>query len=200
MTPGDAPSPLIEAGRSRARYAFWAAGAAVLAGLAYLAAVRTASFEGGAVIRFAPDAEAVTLPGFDGGAHAVVYEHGGTVSFSFPLHHTGLVGLTVTGVRLSEDDPYPLLAIEEVSVDGGDLPARVGRGETARVEVRARYDNCRYYHERELELLEGVTVDATVLGTGVTREVTFDHPLVVRSPMIVHCPDRTLDRNDDTRR
>ncbi len=199
-TPGEAPPPSPHEPRSRSRYILWLSGLVALLGLLYVATVRTVTFDGDAAIRFAPDAEAISLPGFDGGAHVAAYEHGGTVSFSFPLRNAGLLGVTVTGVRLDEDDPYPLVTIEHVTVDGDDLPARVGRGHTARVDVTARYDNCRYYHERELELLAGATVDASVLGMGITRDVSFDHPLVVRSPMIVDCPDRTLTRDDDPRR
>ena len=196
---GAGPSSGLHEPSSRVRYRLWLGGLAVLIALAYLATIRTVTFPGDAAIRFGPDADAVSVPNFDGGAHAVVYRHGGTVSFSFPLRNGALVGITVRGIRLSEDGRYPLLTIEQVSVNGDELPARVGRGDTARVDVTARYDNCRYYHERELDLLTGATVEASALGMAVTRQVSFDHPLVVRSPMIVDCPDRTIDRGDDIR-
>ena len=72
--------------------------------------------------------------------------------------------------------------------------------ETAIVAVTARYANCRYYHERELQTLAAATVETSALGVHATRTVPFDHPLVVPSPMIVECPDRTLVRDDDVRR
>jgi hypothetical protein len=188
-----------EPGRRRARYLLWAGAAVALAAVVYGALVVAVRFEGPAEVRFAPDAEAVTLPDFEGGTHSLRYRHGGTVSFSFPLHNDGVVPITVTAVRL-DDEARSMLLLEEVVVGTDRLPARLGAGATTEVRVTARYGNCRYYHEREAETLAGVHVRASALGIGVTREVAFDHPLVVRSPMIVDCPDRTLVRDDDVRR
>ena len=44
-----------------------------------------------------------------------------------------------------------------------------------------------------------VAVGFTVLGRAGTREVPYDRPLMVRSPMIVGCPDRLLDRQGNDR-
>ena len=171
----------------------------VLVAAAYLAALASVGVGGSGELRFAPDAEAVSLPTFEGGTHAARYQHGGTLSFSFPLENTGLVPITVTGVRLS-DRERSMLAVEAVALGSDQVPARLGAGDAELVHVTARYDSCRYYHERELESFPGATVEASALGVDLTRTVDFDHPLVVRSPMIVDCPDRTLARDDHVRR
>ncbi len=68
--------------------------------------------------------------------------------------------------------------------------------------VTARYGNCRYYHEREVQLyLRRSTIGGEVLGVGRdTAAVALDQPAWwSTSPMIVDCPDRTLNRDDDVR-
>jgi hypothetical protein len=42
-------------------------------------------------------------------------------------------------------------------------------------------------------------VDGRIFGESFSRTVPFERDLVVRSPMIVGCPDRTLDPDDDVR-
>ena len=185
--------------RPRIRYLIWAGAAVTAAAAAYLAAVTSVDLDGTATVRFAPDAEAVSLPTFEGGTHALRYRHGETFAFSFPLHNDGVVPITVTAVTWDQG-PKPLVEVQAVALGSVALPARLGAGSTAEVHVTARYGNCRYYHEREAASLAGVTVTARALGTRVRRDVAFDHPLVVRSPMIVDCPDRTLVRDDDARR
>lgn len=199
-----APGPADPAGgrsgrRSRRRVVIWAGAAVVALALVGLSLVRTTGFDGPVELRFAPDAEAVTLPAFEGGTHVLRYRHGDTVSFSFPLRNRGLLPLTITEVRI-EEDRWSLVHVDDVRVGSEPLPVRLGAGDTATVEVTARYGNCRYYHERELQSLDAVSVEASTLGVHRTRRVPLDHPLVIPSPMIVDCPDRTLVRDDDVRR
>ena len=201
VAPAPTAAPARPGGRrrGRGRPLLWVGGALVALAAVALALVRSIGVEGPATIRFAPDAEAVSLPAFEGGTHALRYRHGGTVSFAFPIRSTGLLPSTVASVRIGPER-HSLLVVEDVTVDGLPLPARLGRGETATVEVTARYANCRYYHERELQTLAAATVETSAMGVHVTRTVPFDHPLVVPSPMIVECPERTLVRDDDVRR
>ena len=192
---------LLPAGppRHRIRLVYWAVGLAVVLAGAAVATITSVRFDGPAPLSFVAGSEVVSLPTFgDEGSHVLLYRHGETVTFSLPLENHGAVPLTVTGVRLS-DRAQSMLEVERVSVGADELPVRLAAGESAALRVTARYGNCRYYHEREIESFPSAVVDVDVLGLGVTRTVAFDHPLVLHSPMIVDCPDRTLRRDDDVR-
>ena len=153
-----------------------------------------------ASVTFERGATAVTLGAFgDGGSHVLVYAHGRSVRFSFPFENRGHVPVRVTRVRLGSH-PRSMLQVEQAGVGPGRLPSTLRPGHTATIVVSARYDNCRYYHEREIESVPAATVDVESLGAVVTRRLAFDHPLIIHSPMIVDCPNRTLDREDDVRR
>lgn len=176
------------------RVAFWVVGGLVLVGGGLAAAVGSVGFDGPLPVRFTADAEVVTLPAYGpDGSHVLLYAHGATVTFTVPLHNEGAVPITVESVALG-DEPRPLLEAEPIPT------TRVGAGDTVDLTVTARYGNCRYYHEREVQLYPSVTVRGEALGVGVTKTVDLDSPFVVHAPMIVDCPDRTLDRSDDVRR
>jgi hypothetical protein len=108
------------------------------------------------------------------------------------------------GARLS-DEVLPLLSA--VAVTAGD-PAATDPGSTAtlapggstQMTVTVRHDHCEYYTERALGVFPGLEVDIEVLGRRATRHVSFDHDLVVRSPMMVSCRDRVRDRDGNQRR
>jgi hypothetical protein len=183
----------------KARVAVAVVSGLLLAAATVAATLVSVQLGGTAAVQFGGDAQVVTLAAFgDRGSHILDYSHGHVVTLSFPLTNTGRLPLTVRAVRLG-DGPVSLLEPEHVVVGTKSLPARLAPGESASVVVTAREDNCRYFHEREIELFRAALVDIDVFGVDLTRRVAFDHDIVVHSPMIVGCPDRTLDRSDDVR-
>lgn len=123
------------------------------------------------------------------GMHVVGYEHGRSVRMTLALHNAGPLPLTVTSLDLRAG-VAPLLGV--TGVEG--LPLSLGPGERGEAVATVRLDNCRFSHEREVEVHDVVRVGVRVLGVKSAREVPFDRPLLVHSPMIVGCPDRKLDR------
>lgn len=123
------------------------------------------------------------------GMHVVGYEHGRSVRMTLALHNAGPLPLTVTSLDLRAG-VAPLLGV--TGVEG--LPLSLGPGERGEAVATVRLDNCRFSHEREVEVHDVVRLGVRVLGVGSVREVPFDRPLLVHSPMIVGCPDRKLDR------
>ena len=131
-----------------------------------------------------------TLPSYgERGTHVVGYEHGATVRMTLTLRNTGPLPMTVTSLSMGER-VAPLLTA--TSVRG--LPLGLAPGERGEVEVDARLDNCRFTHERQLDTYDGLRIGFDVLGRSAARDVPFDRPVLVHSPMIVGCPDRKLDR------
>ena len=123
------------------------------------------------------------------GMHVLGYEHGRSARMTLALHNSGPLPLTVTSLDLG-GGVAPLLDVTAVQ----GLPLPLGPGEHGSVMATVRLDNCRFSHEREVETHDGLRVGVRVLGLGSVREVPFDRPLLVHSPMIVGCPDRKLDR------
>lgn len=76
--------------------------------------------------------------------------------------------------------PVDLATIIDTDVVGEELVATI------------TFDGCDYFHERELQAYPTMTV---VSADGGTTQLTFDRPLLVRSPMLWQCPDRTIDRD-----
>ena len=177
-------------------------GAVLLAGLLALAgavwsfllwAPATAELSAGTTASTGP-ADVVTVEGYGArGTHVVDYQDGRMVELVVPLRNEGPLPVTLTGVTAG-DVRLPLLALA-----GDDLPVTVAPGESADVVLRGVLGNCAYYHERAVQNVEAMAVQLEVLGRTTTREVALDRPLLVHSPMIVGCPDRTLNRNDDER-
>ena len=124
----------------------------------------------------------------------VGYEHGATARLTLPITNDGLLPLTVTSVDLG-GGVAPLLEVQGV----GGLPLSVPPGATREVEVTATLANCKFFHEREAQQLPTVRIGFSVLGQQGVRDVPYDRPLLVRSPMIVGCPDRLLDRQRNDR-
>lgn len=178
---------------SRWRVAVVAGVALLLGGL--LAAPYLIRLEAGGPPRFSPGA-AVTVPAY--GTHILAYSYGAEFTVDVPLVNRGILPMTITRIRLT-DEPLPLAETTSVQVDGQPLPLTLWPGESASVALRARFANCRFYHEREMQTMPGALVDGHLLGRPVTQTADFDHDLVVHSPMIVGCPNRTLTRDDDIR-
>ncbi|MPY98292.1 MAG: hypothetical protein GEU97_09895 [Actinophytocola sp.] len=172
---------------------------AALAGATYVALPSLAHFAGGTSPTMPDDAH-VAVPAFgERGSDVLAYEHGTTFTMTFPLVNDGWLPVTVRDVRLS-DEPRPLAGVTSVTSDGATLPVTVPAGETRRVALTVRFDNCRYYHEREMQVISGAVVDGSVFGRNLRTTAGFQLDLVVSSPMIASCPDRTLRRDDDVRR
>ena len=171
-----------------------AAAAVLLGGGAVSAAPSTVGFASVAPA-FAPgQVPSQTLPSYGvRGMHVVGYVHEARADVTLPVRNTGPLPVTVTSVELA--GVAPLLALEEVR----GLPLTLGPGQSADLAATARLANCRFTHERELEIHESLRVGFRVLGADGVREVPFDRPVMVHSPMIVGCPERKLDRQANDR-
>lgn len=169
---------------------------AVLVGLAasvVLAAPGLVSFA--AVAPRAEGAPYITVPEYGAkGAYILGYEHGGQVRMTLPVTNAGRLPVTLTSVDLG-GGPAPLLAVRGVQ----GLPVTIWPGHTAVVTVAAVLTNCRYYHERALEIFDGVTVGFRSLGRAGTRTAAYDRPILLKAPMLVGCPGRKLDRSAENR-
>lgn len=140
-------------------------------------------------------AAVVTVPEYGvQGATIVGYEHRTSVRIDLPVRNRGRLPVTVTSVSLG-GGPAPLLAVRDV----GGLPITLWPGRSGTVTVTADLINCRYFHEREQQTYSGATFAGSVLGRDFESRVRFDRPVLVRSPMIVGCPDRKLNRQADDR-
>lgn len=174
----------------RVRVLLGVAAAAALLGAGGVRAAPAAAELGPVVPRFDGAVPVQTLPSYGvRGMHVVGYEHRATTQVELTLVNDGPLPLTLTSVAL-RGGIAPLLALRDVQ----GLPLELGRGERGRVTATVQLDNCRFSHEREVENHDGVRVGFRVLGSAATRDVPFDRPLLVHSPMIVGCPDRLLDR------
>jgi hypothetical protein len=89
------------------------------------------------------------------------------------------------------------LPLLDLAPAGG--PVTVAPGATEDLVLRGLLGNCAYYHERQVQNVDALVVEGEVLGMSTSLQVPLDRPLLVHSPMIVGCPDRTLTRNDDRR-
>lgn len=166
------------------------AAAAALIGAGGVRAAPAAAELGPVVPRFDGSVPVQTLPSYGArGMHVVGYEHRATTQVELTLVNDGPLPLAVTSLALP-GGVAPLLDLDDVR----GLPLALGPGERGQLTGTVRLDNCRFSHEREVEVHDGVRVGLRVLGRTATRVVPFDRPLLVHSPMIVGCPDRLLDR------
>jgi hypothetical protein len=138
----------------------------------------------------------VTVPEYGlRGAHILGYEHGRAVELVVPVRNEGVLPVTVTSLDLG-GGPAPLLAVGDV--DG--LPLSLGPGDSGTLTVHAVLTNCRYFHEREMHTYDGAVLGFRTLGRSSSELLRFDRPLMVKSPMLVGCPDRKLNRQAENRR
>jgi hypothetical protein len=168
----------------------------VVAGVAaslVLAAPRLASF--GAIAPRAAGAPYVTVPEYGAnGAYILGYQHAVHVRLSLPVSNSGPLPLTVTSVELG-GGPAPMIAVRGIA----GLPVTLWPGRSADIRVSAVLTNCRYFHERAMQIYTGVTLRFRSMGRDGVRVVPFDRPVFVKSPMLVGCPGRKLDRSIDNR-
>lgn len=127
------------------------------------------------------------------GTHVVDYRHGHVLRLALPVTNTGRAPLAVTGADFGEG-PLALLTVRDVA------DVKVPAGATRTVVVEALLGNCKYFHERETQTYDGLTLSVSSLGRSADRVVSLDRPLLVHSPMIVGCPDRMLNRQANDRR
>lgn len=169
----------------------------VLAGLAGTLALLSPRLVSLSVARpIATGAPFVTIPELGvRGAGILGYRDGAEVQLTLPVRNAGRLPVTVTSLALG-GGPAPLLAVR--SVQG--LPLSLRPGASGLLTVTAVLGNCRYYTQRERQLVDGVELGIRSLGRSDRRQVAFDRPLMVISPTIVDCPGRTLHRDADTRR
>ncbi len=122
---------------------------------------------------------------------AVGYAHGSGAVIEVPLTYVG----TGAAVTVTDLDPFPeLLGMLEVeAVDG--LPVTLEPGEGSTVRVQARFGNCEYYTERAVNLFRGAEVTVTAAGATTTFTTPYPSEVVLRSPTILGCPDRVMDRS-----
>ena len=174
----------------------------------------------GAALRYQPlqqsgdlglsaDMQVATVPDFEGGAHILRYVDGGYVSYAVTVRNTGPLPITVTGVTLPEEPERRLLQPVTAGLAGAGSPevddmqtfdpVSLAPGEQQQIVIQARFDNCEYYTERAMEMIDQQVVNFRVAGVPRTATIPFQHPLLVRSPTINRCEDRTLDRSDHRR-
>jgi hypothetical protein len=137
----------------------------------------------------------VTVPEYgERGAYILGYEHGAKVELAVPVTNTGRLPVTIRTVAL-QAGAAPLLLVRGAE----NLPLTLGPGSSATVRLRAELTNCRYYHERALQVFSAVTVGYRSLWREGKRTVAFDRPIYLKGPMLVGCPGRMLDRNAENR-
>jgi len=203
MIPEPAAGPATAtAGPRRRRGPVVLAALLALAGLGWsgllLWAPSTADVRAGSTA-FAGGTEVVTVPEYGlRGTHIVDYRYGADLAVTVPVRNDGPLPVTVTSAATGAG-VMPLLEVR--AVDG--LPLALAPGEEGSLVLRAVLANCAYYHEREVQNVDGLVlgVDVAVgpLARSTTQTVPLDRPLLVRSPMLMSCPERTIDRQANNR-
>ena len=156
-------------------------------------------------------AEVVLVEEFEGsGAHIARYRDGGYVTYAVTVRNAGPIPVAVTGIPLPSESERRLLqpvgaglvgAGEAVEAEGMRAfePFELAPGAQQRIVLHARFDNCEYYTERAVELIEEQAIDVRIAGLDRHVRVPLSRPLLVRSPTIQRCPERTLDRSEHRR-
>lgn len=161
-------------------------------------------------LRLGSDMQVVTVEEFEeSGAHILRYIDGGYVSYAVTIRNTGPLPVTVTGVTLPQERDRRLLQpvaaglANGASAEVGEMeplePVSLAAGEEQQIVIQARFDNCKYYTERAIEIVDRQSLRFRVAGIPRSGVVEFDRPLLVRSPTINRCEDRTMDRSENRR-
>lgn len=154
--------------------------------------------------------QAVVVEDFgERGSLVLRYRHDEETVYAFGLRNRGPIGVTVTAMEPALD-PLALLEPLEVRLfpPGADrrldasepfAPFTLAPGEERTALVVARFGSCEYYTERALDLHDTHRVGFRLLGVPMIQEVAYPMEVVVRSPTIVNCPDREMDRTSHRR-
>jgi hypothetical protein len=128
------------------------------------------------------------------GSHVAGYRHGERLVLRFTVHNRGWLPITLHDV-----DAFPMalgmLRPVDVRVDGRSLPVRLGPGGGAEVTATGVFDNCEYFTERAINTYDHAAVTWRALGVSRAADIGYGDHLLVRSPTIVDCPGRVLDRS-----
>jgi hypothetical protein len=136
-------------------------------------------------------ARVAELPAYGaGGTTAVGYTHQRDASVELPVRNTGRAPLTVHGL-----EPFPELLGMVETLHGDGLPVTIGPGETTTLSARVRFTNCEYYTERAVNRFLGGQLEVERLGATWTLDVAYPREVVLRSPTILGCPERSMDRS-----
>lgn len=174
-----------------------AAAAVLLLAVGYIAVERYQPLERAGQVRTDSASGAVLVEDFDAtGAHILRYEEGGEVTYGFAVRNEGPVGVTVTGVAAPAVEQRRLLQPRALQPP---QPFALAPGETRDVVVVAQFGNCEYYTERAVERIEQTALTFRVAGVPRTAALSLDRPLLVKSPTIQRCSERTLDRSEHQR-
>jgi hypothetical protein len=131
------------------------------------------------------------LPAYGaGGTTAVGYTHQRYASVELPVHNAGKVPVTV-----HELEPFPELLGMVETLHGDGLPTLIGPGETITLSARVHFTNCEFYTERAVNRFLAAQVEVDRLGTTWTVGVDYPREVVLRSPTILGCPERSTDRS-----
>jgi hypothetical protein len=164
--------------------------AAVLAAVA-VGLSQPPALEMAAPLRFLGHDQVAELPSYGAtGTTAVGYRDGRGATIELAVRNAGGVPLTVREV-----EPFPEL-LGMISTEPGEgLPVTVAPGETATVASQVRFTNCEYYTERAVNRFDTAQVVVERLGAAWVVEVAHPRQVVLRSPTILGCPERSTDRS-----
>jgi hypothetical protein len=142
----------------------------------------------------------LTLVGHDRVADLPAYGASGTTAVGYldrrgatielAVRNAGAVPLTVHDV-----EPFPELLGMVETVQGEGLPVTLASWETATVVAQVRFTNCEYYTERAVNRFETAQVEVERLGATWVVQVAHPREVVLRSPTILGCPERSTDRS-----
>ncbi|HSK22547.1 MAG TPA: hypothetical protein VK906_05195 [Egicoccus sp.] len=165
-------------------------GALALAG-GGLAMTPTADLEVTAPLVLRGHERVAELPAYGAnGTTAVGYSDERDARVELSVRNRGRLPVTVHGF-----DPFPELLGMVEAVRGDGLPVSIAPGGTATLKAQVRFTNCEYYTERAVNRFLGATLQVERLGVTRPVEVSYPREVVLRSPTILGCPDRSTDRS-----
>jgi hypothetical protein len=124
------------------------------------------------------------------GTTAVGYTDGRGATVELVVRNAGALPLTVHDL-----EPFPELLGMVETEQGDGLPLTIAGGEVASLEAHVRFTNCEYYTERAVNRFDTVQLEVERLGARWVVEVAHPREVVLRSPTILGCPERSTDRS-----